>query len=264
MAIHTARVMDGSKACELERSWLEAAGVVAAGVAVLAAATLLASGAAYVFDLLSRPVAPGAHPPGTLEALITSRLGIFLVSMQLATVVLTLAASRLFRGEPAVFMALPMPAGGAAGIVKSVAVLLLLAAVYGAVVLFVHQRSLLNDVQVFVDMMRTDTWWIVAMTAVIGAPLAEEILFRGLMYGVLRASPVGKIGAAVVTSFVWAYGHAEYSAYGLLAIFLIGLYLAFVREKTNSLIAPMLCHGAYNLSIVLVVLLAPDSALQPG
>jgi uncharacterized protein len=256
--------IDGGKPADLPRSWLEAAGVLAVGVAILAAATLAAGGTAYVFDQLWSPVAPGAHPPNTLENLITSRLGLFLVSMQMATVILTLAAARLFRGDRAAVMALPMPAGGAAAIAKSVVVLLLLAAVYGAFVLFVQRRSLLTDVQMFVELMRTDTWWIVAMTAVIGAPLAEETLFRGLMYGVLRVSPIGKIGAALTTSFVWAYGHAEYSAYGLLAIFLIGLYLVYVREATNSLLAPMLCHGAYNLAILLVVLTAPGSALQPG
>ena len=77
------------------------------------------------------------------------------------------------------------------------------------------------------------------LAAGVGAPLAEECLFRGLLYGALRRSPLGAIGAAVVTAVMWALLHTSYSVYGLVAITLIGLYLAYVRERTGTLLTPM-------------------------
>ena len=63
---------------------------------------------------------------------------------------------------------------------------------------------------------------------------------------------------------MWASVHSNYSVYGLTAIFLIGLYLAYLREKTGSLIAPIVCHGYYNASIVMVLAFAPQTIMTPG
>jgi membrane protease YdiL (CAAX protease family) len=247
-----------------QRSWLEAVAVLALGVAILAGATLAGAGAADQFDLWADVGTPRAYPAGTLEALSTARLGVFLATFQVTALLLTFVAARLFHGNRAALMALARPHGGIGWVVKSIAVLLVLAASYTSAVFAVDSGALLGDVQLFSDMLHTRTWWIVLLAAGIGAPIAEETLFRGLMYGVLRASPIGGIGAALVTTTLWASVHAQYSVYGLGAIFLIGLYLAWVREKTGSLMTPMLCHGIYNGTIVVALMLAPEGAFRVG
>ncbi|MEQ1670500.1 MAG: CPBP family intramembrane glutamic endopeptidase [Hyphomicrobium sp.] len=251
---------DGAKT-----TWVAAAGVLGAIVAILGGSTVVAVGVASIFDAVSGSGAAGAHAPGALENVITARLGVFLLAMQAAALVLTHATARLFWGKAvrAGQLSLAIPAGGVAVAARSIAGLLVLASLYCLGVYLLDPNALIADVQVFGSMMRTDTWWVVALPAIIGAPLAEETLFRGLGYGVLRVSPLGLTGAALVTAFVWAAVHGQYSVYGLLAIFLIGLYLAYVREKTGSLLVPMLCHGVYNGAIVLLMLwfLQPDGSV---
>ena len=48
------------------------------------------------------------------------------------------------------------------------------------------------------------------------------------------------------------------------AITLIGIYLALVREKTGTLLVPIVCHGVYNSMIVLMLAFAPDSSVVTG
>jgi membrane protease YdiL (CAAX protease family) len=112
--------------------------------------------------------------------------------------------------------------------------------------------------------MKARTWWLVLIAAGIGAPIAEECLFRGLMFGTLRRTSLGIGGAAAVSAILWALLHANYSIYGVTAITLIGIYLALVRERTGSLLTPIVCHGAYNSLIVLVLAFAPNSSLVTG
>lgn len=248
----------------LRRSWWQAAAVLCVGVLILVVATLAGSAVAHQFDAWVDLDTPRAYHAGALEALSTARLGVFLATFQTAALSLTLLASRLFGGSHIQLMGLLLPPAGMASILKFVGGLMVLAAIYASVVFAVDHGALLGDVKPFATMMQSDTWWMVLMAAAIGAPLAEETLFRGLMYGVLRASPVGAIGGALVTALVWASVHAQYSVYGLGAIFLIGLYLAWVREKTGSIVAPILCHGVYNGMIVLALMLAPETVFQAG
>jgi uncharacterized protein len=247
---------------DLRRSWWQAGAVLSAAVLILVAATLAGSAIAQQFDAWADIDTPRAYRAGALEALSTARLGVFLATFQAVALGLTLMASRLFGGNHIQLMGLMLPPAGAASVLKFVVGLIVLAAIYASAVFAVDHGALLGDVKPFAAMMQADTWWMVLMAAAIGAPIAEETLFRGLMYGVMRASPVGAIGGALVTALVWASVHAQYSVYGLGAIFLIGLYLAWVREKTGSIVTPILCHGVYNGMIVLALMLAPETAFQ--
>jgi uncharacterized protein len=256
--MHDAAVNNG----DLRRSWWQAGAVLCAGVLILVAATLAGSAVAHYFDAWADIDTPRAYRAGALEALSTARLGVFLATFQTVALSLTLLVSRLFGGTHIQLMALVLPPAGVGSVLKFVGGLIALAAIYASAVFAVDHGALMGDVKPFAAMMQADTWWMVLMAAAIGAPIAEETLFRGLMYGVLRASPVGAIGGALVTAFVWASVHAQYSVYGLGAIFLIGLYLAWVREKTGSIVAPILCHGVYNGMIVLALMAAPETAFQ--
>ena len=71
-------------------------------------------------------------------------------------------------------------------------------------------------------------------------------------------------GAALVTAVMWALLHANYSVYGLVAITLIGLYLAWLRERTGTLLTPIVCHGAYNSLIVLALASLRIACSQPA
>lgn len=77
---------------------------------------------------------------------------------------------------------------------------------------------------------------------VIGAPVAEELMFRGLGYSLL--APYG-VGVAIVGSaFAWALAHGLLEAFPL--IFGLGIGLGFLRRATNSIVPGMLLHGTFN------------------
>ncbi|MES2300106.1 MAG: type II CAAX endopeptidase family protein [Pseudomonadota bacterium] len=89
------------------------------------------------------------------------------------------------------------------------------------------------------------TLWLLALT-VIAAPLCEEFIFRGLIFGGLRRS-MGMLPAIVMSAAVFAIVHPPLS---MLPVFVVGLCTAFVYERSKSLLAPMLVHALYNAVVV--------------
>jgi membrane protease YdiL (CAAX protease family) len=92
-----------------------------------------------------------------------------------------------------------------------------------------------------------------ALFAMIGilVPAAEELLFRGLLYGWLR----GRWGVAVssvVSAGLFALAHANLRM-GL-QIFVIGIVLAVLYERSRTVLAPIVAHATINtLSILAIV-----------
>ena len=87
----------------------------------------------------------------------------------------------------------------------------------------------------------------------IGAPLSEELLFRGFLTGVLCRSWLGYSGAGLVATLGWTGLHWGYSPVGLIEVVLAGLIFSWALWRTRSIIVPIACHAIYN-AIVLVVL----------
>lgn len=88
---------------------------------------------------------------------------------------------------------------------------------------------------------------IIMVYSVILAPFAEEIVFRGFLYGALR-SKLGVATGAVISSVFFAAIHG-YTVAGSCSIFLSGLVFATIYEKSGSLLPGMVAHGAFNLAI---------------
>ena len=94
---------------------------------------------------------------------------------------------------------------------------------------------------------------LMAVAAVIAAPLCEEIVFRGYFYPVLKQH-AGPWPAALCASLVFAAAHGNLTA--LLPLFVFGALLVLVYEKTGSLWAPIAVHCCFNSATVLVQLAA--------
>ena len=76
------------------------------------------------------------------------------------------------------------------------------------------------------------------------APLVEEILFRGLVFGRLKkAMPMWL--ALVLSSFVFGLMHGQ--ILWICYTTLVGLVLGLAAWKTDSILAPMFMHFAFNL-----------------
>lgn len=247
------------------RTWatVAAAGVLA--VAIILIASSAGYAAARAFDTWSGIHEARAFAAGEPEALFTGRVASSLFAFQIVTIVSVLGASILFRRFAGMtFLRFGMPPGGWKTLVLAVVALVSLATVFAALVLAFDPNALRHDLQPFAEMMQSRTWWLILIAAGIGAPLAEELLFRGLIFGALRQSPLGFSGSALITAASWALLHANYSVYGLAAIGFIGVYLAWLRERTGTLVTPMVCHGAYNSLIILLMAFAPSTSLATG
>ena len=85
------------------------------------------------------------------------------------------------------------------------------------------------------------------------APIAEEIFFRGFLYGGLRRR-MGALGAMLTSTLLFTALHFSLDAF--IPIFVLGLFLAWLYERTGSLYPGMLLHAANNgLALVLLAIL---------
>jgi membrane protease YdiL (CAAX protease family) len=90
---------------------------------------------------------------------------------------------------------------------------------------------------------------LMAISAVIAAPLCEEVVFRGYFYPVLKKSAGIRV-ATLCSALVFAAAHGSVTA--LLPLFIFGGLLVFLYEKTGSLWAPIATHFCFNGVTVIV------------
>jgi len=98
-----------------------------------------------------------------------------------------------------------------------------------------------------------------AVTAV-AAPLVEEVIFRGLLYGWLRERlgvPVGM--AASAAAFALLHGIPAL----IPGIFVLGLVLAWTYERARSIWAPIIVHATYNGLVTLTLYAALMQGIRP-
>ncbi|MGL4396135.1 MAG: lysostaphin resistance A-like protein [Hyphomicrobium sp.] len=232
-------------------------------VIILAAAVGIGSVASRIFIAITGYGTAQVLGPGDLQAMQTAGLAVFLLTFQVAVVVLTVLAARSFAAMPAAVLAMHWPGAPSRRMAASVGALAAIALGCAGAVYILDREALLHDLRPFAELMNSRTWWLMAIAAGIGAPIAEELLFRGFMLGLLKDTRAGAIGATLITAVSWAALHANYSPYGLATIFLIGLYLGYSRLRTNSLWPAIAGHAAYNSFIVLALATAGDFVLRP-
>jgi tetratricopeptide (TPR) repeat protein/membrane protease YdiL (CAAX protease family) len=84
---------------------------------------------------------------------------------------------------------------------------------------------------------------IAIVAIVVVAPMVEEILFRGLIYGALERWLPGSW--VIVTSSLF-FALAHFQGYYIIPLFCMGAILGWLRWKSGSLGLPMLVHGLNN------------------
>lgn len=94
---------------------------------------------------------------------------------------------------------------------------------------------------------------IFSIMIMVGAPMVEEIAFRGMLFNALRKKGLGAVWTIVLTAVIFSAFHFEPVRFFLLLP--IGLVYGWVRWKTGSLGAAMVAHGVNNSPAALVVLL---------
>ena len=97
----------------------------------------------------------------------------------------------------------------------------------------------------------------VIFMAVIVAPVAEEILFRGYFYGVIRRFG-GRLPALLTSSMLFAAIHVHLPS--MLGLSILAVTLCLLYERTGSLWATITMHATFNATTIAVLIFWPELA----
>ena len=93
--------------------------------------------------------------------------------------------------------------------------------------------------------------YLMAFFGILIAPVLEELFFRGMLFPTLRRG-LGTVIAVLLTAAAFASIHGAQLGYAwapILSIFVVGLVLTIVRERTDSVAASVLTHSGYNFTL---------------
>jgi membrane protease YdiL (CAAX protease family) len=106
------------------------------------------------------------------------------------------------------------------------------------------------------DIAETPTQLLLAITAaVVLAPIAEELLFRGLLHRALRGR-LAIVPATMISSVLFAVVHVDVAfsqPLALVGLTLVGVLLAVAYERTGGLVVPIAIHAVHNAVTILAV-----------
>lgn len=212
-------------------------------VVVVAAAILLT---AISVGQLSRFHLPSANN----QENVTQWLA--LASFQVAMVAFVVLLGRLFGPLAESLGTRPaqgLPRALVVPFVVSVAIMLL----YALISMLFFRESVLQDMAIFQKLMAGVPMWLPVIVLVIGAPLSEELVFRGFLLGQLRQTRLGFVGAAIVATAGWALLHWQYSWVGLIDVFIAGMLFSWTLWRTGSVWVPICFHALYNATVLAVM-----------
>ncbi len=130
--------------------------------------------------------------------------------------------------------------------------------------LYLSGRALVTPFQMQSYTTAAAEGWLVPMlaAAILVAPAGEEIMFRGFLFRGWARSPRSTWPAIVVISVLWAGLHLQYDWTGVLQIFVIGLFLGWIRWRSGSVLLTFVLHALFNLEGTMETLV--QAHLLPG
>lgn len=110
-----------------------------------------------------------------------------------------------------------------------------------------------------------DTWGrriFYSLSAIVAVPVAEEVLFRGVLYAWLRQC--GWVGLAwLASALLFALVHMNLLAF--LPLLAVAVALTWLYERTGNLQAPILAHAVFNaMNVAGVFLLGGEGGQRIG
>lgn len=105
-----------------------------------------------------------------------------------------------------------------------------------------------------------DGWFALsAAVALIGAPLAEEVLWRGLCQQAFRRAGIGAWWSIVITAWLFAATHLPVlvvggEAGGLTVLFGLGVLFGVLAERSGGIVAPFTAHALFNAANLIIAM----------
>ena len=119
--------------------------------------------------------------------------------------------------------------------------------------IFLYQHGLTPpSTDVYSKLLGQATWYSLILNLVLAgvlAPLVEETLFRGVIFGSLQAN-FGKWTSAVLSAVIFSALHLQ--AYGFFPRFVLGLLLVYLYDKYKSLYPSIALHALNNIVATLL------------
>jgi membrane protease YdiL (CAAX protease family) len=134
-----------------------------------------------------------------------------------------------------------------------------LALAAGLLASLLHAKNIQNGLM---EQLLADPWGcrLLVLFGISGAPLIEELLFRGIILPVALRS-MGTAVGLLVTSIPFAIMHGpmyDWSWQHLVLLVVVGVVFGLVRIRSNSTLASTITHGAYNLTMFAGHFLTPQ------
>jgi membrane protease YdiL (CAAX protease family) len=246
----------GEPAYEARSPWNPVLAIVVA-LAILAVAALVATTLLNTLGFVQGRIRM-TRPAPLPDYSAVWGMATWLIGMQATVIPLVIAAAGFFGGRRSEVLSLTGPVRPRT-IVAAILLMFIVQAVYNAMVLPFSHETVMEDVKPFMEPLNSDAVWLFALAIVIGAPLSEELLFRGFLQSALAQTRLGFFGAALVTTMGWTLLHAGYSGLGLVEVFVAGLFFSLLLWRTGNLWVPIIAHAFYN-GVVMVALLAVSRA----
>ncbi len=174
-----------------------------------------------------------------------------MAGLQGGIIVLTLLAGGLSAERRRDVLALKPPAQGWGVVPLALLPLFAATAVWTAALLYWAPHVVYQDLRPFKQLMDGAAIWVAMPVIGLGAPLSEELLFRGFLFSGLAKTRLRFLGTAILTTALWGGLHAGYSVFGLIEVLAIGLYFCWLLVRTGSLWVTIICHALYN-SVVMI------------
>ena len=221
-------------------------------MAVLATVVVIAAGQLAPIVALGlmtgeMPLSAPSSPSGddVLYQLTEGSGSSLLLLSQSMLALLTLGAASLYRARFQHVLSLETAHGGAKAFLLAVLLMVPLLGLVNLAAYWLHPSGFLSDFRQFASLTRASQPATAFLAIAVGAPLWEEMLFRGFLIGPL-AGAFGFWPAAVLVSGAWTALHIGYSWVGLAEVLIIGLYFSWLLWRTGSLWVPIACHALYN------------------
>ncbi|MFC1953650.1 lysostaphin resistance A-like protein [Chloroflexota bacterium] len=126
---------------------------------------------------------------------------------------------------------------------------------------YIPGRSEGRFIEFLLEAYNTSVWPILFwLNIVLFVPALEEVFFRGFIFVSFRQSGIGITGTIIVTSLVWTLLHlGQYDFYDMASLFVFGIVLGVIRQKTNSMWGPFIPHSVNNFIAMVLMTLGPNN-----
>ena len=101
------------------------------------------------------------------------------------------------------------------------------------------------------------SWWLrgyLAFFAIVLSPVAEEFIFRGVLFPFVRQLGWPKL-AWLGVSFLFALIHVNVPTF--VPLFVLALMFTWLYEKTDCLLAPISAHSLFNTANLIILFMQP-------